>query len=100
MTDKLRTFSTLVVLGTLALLLVLPGEIALAGGGSARSCMGFEASEISPPGSSSEIPGGAPALGQAIGEIASALGVAPGRVYAFIASLHEGSHEACDEALE
>ena len=69
---------------------------ALAINGSA-SCMGFEASEISPPGSSSEVVGGMPELNQFI----QSFGVAPGLAFYSVAGhLHKGSHEDCDEALE
>lgn len=64
------------------------------------SCVGFEFSAISPPGSSEEFPGGAPELVQEVATIAEGLGAPPGAVYSFAARLHEGSHAACDEALE
>jgi len=67
-----------------------------AGPSQQASCMGQEAAAISPPGSSEELPGGAPELKKFI----DSLGVTPGVVYRTIAKLHEGSHEACDEALE
>lgn len=60
------------------------------------SCMGHEAAAISPPGSSEEFPDGMPGLKVFI----DTLGVPPGVIYSTIAKLHEGSHEACDEALE
>jgi hypothetical protein len=44
----------------------------------------------------SEVPGGMPAL---IGFVKSEAGKA-GPVVSSIAKLHEGSHEACDEAIE
>jgi hypothetical protein len=59
-------------------------------------CVGFEASSISPPGSSEEVPGGMPEL---IAFVKSEAGNA-GPVVSFVAKLHEGSHEACDEATE
>ena len=62
------------------------------------SCMGHEAAAISPPGSSDEFPDGMPELKAFINDAFP--GVPPGQIYRFIASLHEGSHEACDEALE
>jgi hypothetical protein len=31
--------------------------------------------------------------------LAAEQGVSPGALFSFVASLHEGSHEACDEAL-
>ncbi|HEV8535084.1 MAG TPA: hypothetical protein VGR87_05105 [Candidatus Limnocylindria bacterium] len=96
-----RRFGALVVLASLALVLLGPGQVALAADpGSGRSCMGHEARDISPPGSNTEFPGGAPGLRKELGAIAESLGIPVGRIYALIASLHEGSHEACDEALE
>jgi hypothetical protein len=64
------------------------------------SCMGIELSAISPPGSSDEVPGGAPELGAEVKAIAAAVGLPAGRVISlFIAPLHAGSHEDCDAAL-
>ncbi|OGC91763.1 hypothetical protein A2899_00760 [Candidatus Amesbacteria bacterium RIFCSPLOWO2_01_FULL_49_25] len=60
------------------------------------SCMGQEAAAISPPGSSEEFPDGMPGLKAFIDTIP----VPPGTIFNIIAKLHEGSHEACDEALE
>jgi hypothetical protein len=60
------------------------------------SCIGFEASGISPPGSSGEFPGGAPEL---IGFVQTEFGQV-GPIVSSVAKLHEGSHEACDEATE
>jgi hypothetical protein len=60
------------------------------------SCVGFEASAISPPGSSEEVPGGMPEL---IAFLKSEAGKA-GPVVSSVAKLHEGSHEACDAATE
>jgi hypothetical protein len=60
------------------------------------SCVGIEASSISPPGSSEEFPGGVPAL---IRLVRSAAGNV-GPIISSVAKLHEGSHEACDEATE
>jgi hypothetical protein len=62
------------------------------------SCMGFEASALSPPGSSDESPGGMPELKRFIDE--NFPGIPPGVIFSLISHLHEGSHEACDEALE
>jgi hypothetical protein len=64
------------------------------------SCMGIELAAISPPGSSDEVPGGAPMFVGEVKSIATSLGLPPGAVFAFIASLHAGSHADCDEALE
>jgi hypothetical protein len=64
------------------------------------SCIGIELAAISPPGSSDEVPGGAPAFVGEVKSIASSPGLPPGALFAFIASLHAGSHAECDEALE
>ena len=62
------------------------------------SCMGIEAAALSPPGSSDEAPGGMPDIKAFLDE--EAPGVPPGQAfYSIAAHLHEGSHEACDEAL-
>jgi hypothetical protein len=87
------------------LLVAIAAMMAVAGAGPASadaagpaSCMGHEASNISPPGSSEEVPGGMPGLRTEIREAFP--GVPQGLVYSQIAKLHEGSHEDCDEALE
>lgn len=87
-----------VVIGMTACLIVLPAAAGFAANGSAASCMGHEASSISPPGSSDEFPAGVPQLKAFIDEAFP--DVAPGRIFSVIAKLHAGSHEACDEALE
>lgn len=62
------------------------------------SCMGIEASALSPPGSSEEAPGGVPDVKAFLDEAAP--GVPPGQAFFSIAGgLRAGSHEACDEAL-
>jgi hypothetical protein len=65
-------------------------------GGSA-SCMGIEASSLSPPGSSDEVPGGMREFRRFIKETVPG---PPGVVSRTFAQLHAGSHEACDEAVE
>ena len=64
------------------------------------SCIGIEASAVSPPGSSDEAPGGFPDIVTFVRGAAADAGVAPGAIFASVAHLHEGSHEACDEATE
>ena len=81
-----------------ALMMVAGGGPAFAEAGAPASCVGHEASNISPPGSSDEFPGGMPELQQFIRE--NFPGTPPGAVISSVAKLHEGSHEACDEALE
>jgi hypothetical protein len=61
------------------------------------SCMGIEASDLSPPGSSSEVPGGMPEFRRFVKEN---LPGPPGAFTRTFAHLHAGSHEACDEAVE
>ena len=88
----------LAILGVAVFFVLGAASSALAAGPSEHaSCMGHEASAISPPGSSEEFPNGMPGLRAFIGEN---FPVPPGVIYSTIAKLHEGSHEACDEALE
>lgn len=72
-----------------------PATSAFAAAGTHASCMALEASNISPPGSLDEVPGGMPEFNAFIRENV------PGPKGAFtrqIAKLHAGSHDACDEA--
>ncbi|HEY3218588.1 MAG TPA: hypothetical protein VGK15_05840 [Candidatus Limnocylindria bacterium] len=84
----------------LALGLATTGGTALAGSGgepnAAASCLGQEAAGISPAGSTDEFPGGVP---EVISFLRTTFGAA-GPVISVVAKLHEGSHEACDEATE
>ncbi|TMK37707.1 MAG: SRPBCC family protein [Actinobacteria bacterium] len=85
-----------------AFVLAGPASMAAADVGSATatpaSCMGIEAATLSPPGSSAEAPGGMRDVKAFLDE--NFPGVPPGLAfYSFAARLHEGSHEACDEAL-
>lgn len=91
-----RRLGVLAALGSLALVLVTPGQIALAEAGSGRSCQGHEASEISPPGSNSEFPGGMPEFMTFI----RSFGGSPGLNVASFAKLHLGSHALCDAPFE
>jgi hypothetical protein len=90
----LRCVAVIAAVALLVLVMGVPTAGADASGNA--SCVGIEASSISPPGSSDEVPGGMPAL---IGFVKSEAGKA-GPVVSSIAKLHEGSHEACDEAIE
>lgn len=65
----------------------------------AASCMGIEHAAISPPGTSYEEPGGSRQFVGEVKALAAGLGVPPGALMRFIASLQAGSHEDCDEAL-
>jgi hypothetical protein len=58
------------------------------------SCIGFEASGVSPVGSSDEFPGGMPELQQFLRDT---FGTPTGAVVSEVAHEHLGSHEACDE---
>jgi hypothetical protein len=86
-------------IGLFATLAWAPVAAAKDAGGPA-SCMGIERSAISPPGSSDEVLGGSAAFNVEVKAIADAFGVSPGTIFLVVARLHEGSHEACDEALE
>jgi len=87
-------------LGLLAVALLAPATALAAGPSGAASCTGIEMAAISPPGTSDEVLGGAPQLVGEVKAFAGELGLPPGALFAFIASLHEGGHEQCDEALE
>jgi len=97
-TRRLRV--VLLVSGMLLALTLVPASTAVAAPGEPTSCMGHEASDISPAGSNEEFPDGMVGLREEVRAIAASFGVPVGQVYRIIASLHEGSHEACDEALE
>jgi len=71
------------------------GSSAVAAAGSPASCMGLEASNISPPGSSAEVPGGMPEFNAFIRDNFAG---PKGAVNKQIAKLHAGSHDACDAA--
>jgi hypothetical protein len=75
----------------------LPAASAAAGH---ASCIGIEASAVSPPGSSDEAPGGMRDIVVFIQQSAADAGIRPGTIVASVARLHAGSHEACDEATE
>lgn len=78
-----------------------PGGVAAANEPNGRaSCIGLEQASISPPGSSDELPGGAPQFIGEVKDLASMFGVPTGVLMSFIGGLHAGSHAACDEALE
>ena len=65
--------------------------------GEPTSCLGIEASDISPPGSSEEAPGGMPDLLAFVDSLGQDN---RGVVVSSLAQLHEGSHAACDAAFE
>jgi hypothetical protein len=80
--------------------LLAPGSVMAREPNGAATCVGIEMASVSPPGTSDEEPGGAPQFIGEVKEIAGFLGLRPGQLVAFIASLHAGSHAECDEALE
>jgi hypothetical protein len=61
------------------------------------SCIGIEASSVSPPGSSAEAPGG---MAQLVAFVKAEAGGKFGPAVSSFARLHAGSHEACDAASE
>jgi hypothetical protein len=93
-----RTTVATGVVAACALVVGVPIGAADASGNA--SCVGFEASAVSPPGSSGEAPGGMPDVIAFVKGVAGELGVPPGAIVSSVAKLHEGSHAACDEATE
>jgi hypothetical protein len=69
--------------------------------GRRTSCAGYEASDVSPPGSENGVFSryGMPGVLAFIDAIIASTGLSRGAVIAVLARLHEGSHEACDEAV-
>lgn len=95
-----RTRIAAVLAASAGALVVAAPAAGAAGPSGHASCVGIELAAISPPGSLEEFPGGAPDLTAFVKAVAAELGVSPGTIVSFVASLHEGSHEACDEATE
>jgi hypothetical protein len=92
--SRLRLAAASLTVAGCALVIGVPAGVADAG--SHASCIGIEASSISPPDSSDEFSGGMPQL---VAFVRDELGQL-GPVASAVAKLHEGSHEACDEATE
>ena len=69
--------------------------------GRRTSCAAYEASDVSPPGSEDGVFSkfGMPGVLAFIDAIIASTGGTRGAVIAVLARLHEGSHEACDEAV-
>lgn len=65
------------------------------------SCMGYEASNVSPPGTSEEAPGGMPNVLADVDAFFVETGFFKNRgaLISFFAQLGAGGHQACDEAL-
>jgi hypothetical protein len=92
--SRLRLAAASITGAACALVVGVPAGVADAG--SHASCIGIEASSVSPPGSSDEFPGGVPQIVTVVKDAAGKYGP----VISTVAKLHEGSHEACDEATE
>jgi hypothetical protein len=84
-----------VTVGSAALLAAAGAQSAMGEASGHASCIGLEASSISPPGSSTEFPGG---MAQLVAVVKAEGKLGP--VVSAVARLHAGSHEACDEATE
>ena len=91
------TMRALLVILMVAVLALAVGPAFADPGGPNASCMGYEASGISPRGSNPEFPGGTPAMKDFVN--GNFPGVPLGVTYRWIASLHLGSHEGCDAVL-
>jgi hypothetical protein len=90
--------ATIVIALLVAMLLLIPAGAALADpgkqGSSNASCIGLEASGISPKGSSDEFAGGVPEVHAFLRGLLGTRGV--GAIISQVAKVHAGSHEACD----
>lgn len=75
----------------------LPAVAAFAAGTHA-SCMGHEASGISPKGTAEEAPGGMPEFKAFVS--ATFPGAPPGAFFSYVARLHAETHADCDEILD
>jgi hypothetical protein len=98
MSKRKMVAALMMVMALVAGLMIVTSVSAFADAGPHASCMGHEVSSIAPAGSSDEFPGGVHQFNQVVREEFS--GVPVGAIYSTIAKLHEGSHAACDEALE
>jgi hypothetical protein len=85
----------IIAAGSLALLGTAGAGSALGDAAGNASCLGTEASSVSPPESSDEFPGG---VAELVAAVKSEAGGKWGPVASKFAKLHAGSHEACDEA--
>jgi hypothetical protein len=82
----------------LAVLTLGPAAGAFGAAAGPASCMGHEASNLSPPGSSDELPAGMRGFNAFFRETFP--GAPSGAFISTIAKLQEGSHAKCDEKLE
>ena len=92
-----RLRAVTLVVATVAGLALFLAPAAFADAGGPASCMGHEASALSPPGTSDEVPAGMRAFNRFFRETFP--GTPSGAFIRTIAQLQEGSHEACDAAL-
>ena len=86
------------VVSVLAAFALLVAPTAFGDAGGPASCMGHEASALSPPGSNEEFLAGMRGFNRFFRE--NFPGTPSGQFIRTISHLHEGSHAACDEALE
>jgi hypothetical protein len=95
---KLRSGALAAAIAVAALAQVVGVQAVRADASGHASCIGIEASAISPPGSSDEFPGGLPEVLADVKAAARELGIPPGAILSFVAKLHAGSHVDCDKA--
>jgi hypothetical protein len=86
-----------VSIGLAAVVPVIGAPSALGDASGHASCVGIEASSLSPPGSSDEFPGG---MRQLVSAVKAEAGGKLGPALSSFAKVHAGSHEACDAASE
>ena len=94
---RMIAVAIVLVLTLVAGLTVAGSDSASAAPGETTSCIGHEASDVSPPGSNDEAPAGMPDLLAFVDSLGQKN---RGVVISSLAHLHEGSHAACDAAVE
>jgi len=87
------TFRVAVAFASAAFLAAGGAQSAMGAASGHASCLGIEASNVSPPGSSDEAPGG---MAQLVAVTKAESGGKLGPVASAFARVHAGSHEACD----
>jgi hypothetical protein len=93
-----RSFRIVAVsIGLAAFVPVVGASPALGDASGKASCVGIEASSVSPAGSSDEFPGG---MRQLVAAVKEEAGGKLGPALSSFAKVHAGSHEACDAASE
>lgn len=96
MSNPVRTIGSAVAVIAVAAGLQLAGASAAQATDEHTSCIGHEASSISPPGSSDGFAGGVPELIVLVQGLADEFGIPSGAIVRSEAHRHAGSHEACD----